>query len=215
MIRRLHGTLTGSREPRALLGPGEIGQNPGRHILRLRIWRRRLWLMVALAGVGLGAAVVVTRPVMPGPVDHQRADTGVRSGPAPPFTLPDLEKPSRSIALADYLGTPVVVNFWASWCVPCRREMPRLAAADRRLNGRVAFVGVNYQDNRSDAIAFARKAGVRYRSGFDSDGAVGTRYRIYGMPTTLFIDARGRIVARYLGEMNENTLDRFLRQLAS
>lgn len=172
--------------------------------------------MVALAGLALVTSVLVTRPgpgTLP-PVDHQRADPGVRSGPAPPFTLPDLADPSRTVALADFRGTPVVVNFWASWCVPCRREMPRLAAAARRLQGRVAFVGINYQDNRSQAIAFARKTGVRYRSGFDPDGAVGTRYRIYGMPTTLFIDARGNIVARYLGEMDGKTLDRFLRKLA-
>ncbi len=107
----------------------------------------------------------------------------------------------------------MVVNFWASWCVPCRREMPRLAGAARRLNRRVAFLGINYKDQRGDALAFARKTGVPYRSVIDRDGAIGDRYGIFGLPTTVFVDATGRIVGRYLGEMKGGTLDRYLQEL--
>lgn len=177
--------------------------------------RWRLWLAVGLlgtplaigavaAGVGVGAA---------GTAGNQRLDTGPRSGPAPAFKLPDLADPTRPVTLAAFRGRPVVVNFWASWCVPCRREMPRLAEAARRLEGRIAFVGINYKDRRGDAMAFVEKMRVSYPSGFDRDGAVGRRFGVYGLPTTVFVDAEGRIVGRYLGELKAATLDRLLRRL--
>lgn len=182
---------------------------------KLRRWRRRLWFAAALLGVLLALGVVATWLGVStgGGTGTQRLDTGPRSGPAPAFAAPDLAESTRTIALADFRGTPLVVNFWASWCVPCRREMPRLAAAARRLDGRVAFVGIDYKDQRGDALAFARKMGVPYRSAVDPDGTIGDRYGIYGLPTTVFVDARGRIVGRYLGEMKGGTLDRLLAQL--
>ena len=143
----------------------------------------------------------------------QALDTGPRSGPAPAFTLPDLAAPAAQVSLARFRGRPVLVNFWASWCVPCRREMPRLEAAYRRYAGRVAFVGIDYRDQDDDARAFVAKTGVTYPSGVDGDGAVGTRYGIYGLPTTVFVDAQGRIVGRFLGEMSAARLDTALTQL--
>lgn len=181
----------------------------------LRRWRRRLWVAVALIGASVAFGVLATWAGIGAPpsVNHQVEDTGPRSGPAPAFRLADLADPARTIALADLRGRPAVVNFWASWCVPCRREMPRLAAAARRLDGRVAFLGVNYKDQRADALAFARDMGTPYPSVIDADGAVGDRYGIYGLPTTVFVDAGGRIVGRYLGEMKGGTLDRLLAEL--
>ncbi|MGH9217181.1 MAG: TlpA family protein disulfide reductase, partial [Acidimicrobiales bacterium] len=148
-------------------------------------------------------------------LDNQELDTGPRSGPAPDFALPSLADSAVTIALADYRGQPVVVNFWASWCVPCRREIPRLAAAARRLEGEVAFVGVNYRDSRDDALAFVEQTGVPYPSGVDDNGAVGTRYGLVGMPTTVFVSSDGDIVGRYLGEMSQGTLDDVLDQLVA
>lgn len=194
----------------SLPGQAANGNDPS---VRLRRWRRRLWLGVAALGLPLAVGAVATWLGGPGTVDHQRLDAGPRSGPASAFTLPDLADPAATVTLSEFRGRPVVVNFWASWCVPCRREMPRLAAAARRLDGRVSFVGVNYRDQRNDALAFVRQTAVPYRSGFDGDGAVGTSYGIYGLPTTVFIDARGRIVGRYLGEMKGDTLEVFLSQL--
>lgn len=174
-----------------------------------------MWLAAALLGAPLAVGAIATLAGVgaPAAVDNQRLDTGPSSGLAPAFILPDLAEPARSVALADFAGRPVVVNFWASWCVPCRREMPRLAEAARRLEGRVAFLGVNYKDDRDDALALARETGLPYPSAVDAGGDLGSRYGVYGMPTTMFVDAGGRIVGRYLGEMKGTTLDRLLRRL--
>lgn len=176
--------------------------------------RVALWiglLATPLVGAGLVGALLIGAG--PPRFDNQRLDGGPHSGPAPQFALPSLDDPTQTVRLADYQGQPVVLNFWASWCVPCRREMPRLAAAARRLQGRVAFLGVDYKDPREDALAFVRETDVGYPSAVDQDGTVGARYGVFGIPTTLFIDPNGRILGRYLGEMHGGTLERLLQQL--
>ena len=188
-----------------------------RRVGRLRRWRRRLWLTVALVATPLGVGFIAATLGVAGSgsvtTDSQELDSGPRAGPAPGFRLPSLTDGTTTVALVDFRGRPVVLNFWASWCLPCRREMPLLAAADRRLGGAVSFVGVNYQDTTEEALALVDDTGVTYPSGVDSDGEVGRSYGLYGMPTTVFIAADGRIVGRYLGEMSTATLDRFLVQL--
>ena len=183
----------------------------------VRRWRRRLWFTVALLAAPLGVGAIATALGVGGDgsaaLENQELDSGPRSGPAPGFRLPSLADRTSTVALADFRGRPVVLNFWASWCLPCRREMPLLAAAERRLGGAVSFVGINYQDDTEDALALVADTGVTYPSGVDSDGEVGRRYGLYGMPTTVFIATDGRIVGRYMGEMSTTTLDRLLVQL--
>lgn len=205
----------------AMAGPKNVGVDEGAErdlmVATLRRWRRRLrWaaaVVTVLLGLGMLADVLDVGGKEIGAADSQRLDSGPLSGPAPTFALPSLEDPAMTVALADYRGRPVVLNFWASWCVPCRREMPRLAAADRRVGDKIAFVGINYQDQRDDAAELARDTGVAFPSGIDSDGAVGRRYGLYGMPTTIFIDAQGEIVARHLGELSADALDDYLELL--
>ena len=120
--------------------------------------RRRLWAAVAIAVVVVGAVLLVGSGGGSG-------SKGAREAPA--FRFPRLDVPERTVSLSDYRGRPVVVNFWASWCVPCQKEMPAFQAAAADLDGRVAFVGVNEQDFRDGALAFQTKVGVRYPSGFD------------------------------------------------
>lgn len=172
-------------------------------------------LAVAAAVATVAVWMAVGRPQVQDPVDKQALDTGPDRGPAPAFELPNLADPETTVTLADYRGQPVVVNFWASWCGPCRREMPRLAAAARRLEGQVAFIGVNYFDSRDSALELADETGVPYPSGMDRDGDIGARYGLVGMPTTVFVTAAGDIAGRYLGELSEETLDGFLAQLTA
>lgn len=196
----------------------EPGPGPDRaRVLPVGRWRRRLWLTVVLLAAPLGVGAVATAVGVDGggsvTIDNQELDDGPRSGPAPEFRLPSLTDGTVTVALADFRGRPLVLNFWASWCLPCRREMPLLAAAERRLGDSVSFVGVNYQDTTEDALALLADTGVTYPNAVDGDGEVGRRYGLYGMPTTVFIAADGHIVGRYLGEMSTTILDGLLVQL--
>ena len=166
--------------------------------------RRRLLLIAAgvLAVLVVGAVAGIGASRSTDPEDRVAVE-----GDAPAFDLPRVGAEGDRVRLADFAGRPVVVNFWASWCVPCRKEMPALQAAAERLEGRVVFVGVNHQDGQSSAAEFEREVGVTYPSGYDPDGAVAREFGVVGLPTTVLVDARGRIVARSLGELTEDELD--------
>lgn len=170
--------------------------------------RRRRFLV---AGLLLGAALLALVGFMSIRSDRE-PDRIVLEGPAPAFDLPQLGDAAVSVSLAAHRGTPVVVNFWASWCVPCRKEMPALAAASERVDGKVAFIGVNHQDREADALEFEQRVGVQYPSGFDPDGDVAAAYGLRGLPSTILVDERGNIVARLLGEVTEAELEGLLRR---
>lgn len=121
----------------------------------------------------------------------------VVAGQAPLLTLTTFD--GGEIDLAALRGRPVVVNFWASWCEPCRVEAELFEAAWRaeqaREDGGALFVGVNRQDTRSAALAFLDEFDVGYPNGADDDGAWGRGFGVIGLPTTFFVDDAGEIQA--------------------
>lgn len=110
-------------------------------------------------------------------------------------------------------GAPVVVNVWASWCAPCRTEMPLLDRAARRFDGRVAFVGVASRDDRDEALRFLEDIGVTYPNVFDSSGDVRSRLGLRGFPTTYVFDASGTLVRSIVGGVSEQQLAAQLEEL--
>jgi len=127
--------------------------------------------------------------------------------PAPNFTLPHLNS-DEEVSLASFRGKAVVLNFWASSCIPCKQEMPRLQQAATRWAGKsVAVVGIDVLDSRGAARAFAHKHGVTYAIGYDPLGDTVGPYGIAYTPTTFFVDRRGRIVKRILGPVSSAELD--------
>ncbi|MFI5045500.1 MAG: TlpA family protein disulfide reductase [Acidimicrobiia bacterium] len=124
---------------------------------------------------------------------------------APDFGLSTLD--GGTVRLSDLRGTPVVLNFWASWCVPCRDEFPLLRTADRAAHGDYAIVGVNAGDLRGDAKAFARDEHAKWTNGFDADRSVAKLYGVRGLPQTIFIDANGTIVDRLPRAIDRELLD--------
>lgn len=132
---------------------------------------------------------------------------------APAFRLPNLRDPGAVVSLEDFHGRPVVVNFWASWCVPCRKEMPAFQTVYSHVRGRIAFVGINHEDARTDALAFVHATGVRYPIGFDPDGKAAADYGLFGVPTTVFIDGRGRELERHTGELSRADLEATIERL--
>jgi thiol-disulfide isomerase/thioredoxin len=137
-----------------------------------------------------------------------------RGGPAAAaFELPNLDESKATVSLASFRGKPVLLNFWATWCTPCVEEMPMLEAAHRRTGAKVAFLGVDRQDFRPDAQSFVRRTHVTYPSAYDRDGSLDERYRLRGMPTSVFIDADGRVVDQVTGPLTESQLDDGLKAL--
>lgn len=168
--------------------------------------RRRRWLLLAGGfAVVVGAVAFTTKAVTDEPV-------AVDGRPRLELSLPALEGGGR-VDAETFAGKPTVVNFWASWCSPCRREMPDLAAAAEAFEGDVNFVGVNHQDNRQDARDFAASVGVAYASGFDPRGETAKRIGLRGMPTTLFVDQTGRILEQRTGEISRASLDSTILRL--
>lgn len=175
-------------------------------------WRRwRIWWTagVAVALLGLGGTMLADPGIFSGATRLDSAEpslTVAGGGRAPPFSQPDLAHPGDAISLAQFRGRPVVVNFWASWCVPCRREMPLLEQRYRALRGRVAFLGVNTNDARGPALAFLRSTHVGYPSTYDPDGSAASAYGLVGLPTTVFVTATGRIAERRIGILDAASL---------
>ncbi len=135
---------------------------------------------------------------------------GVRVGDqAPPLAGVTLD--GRSMSLADLRGTPVVVNFWASWCVPCQAEFPLFREALARHPG-LAILGVVYDDDPAAARRFAARQGAGWPSITDPDGSRATAYTVLAPPQTYFIDRDGIVRSRQIGEL---TVADFERQYAA
>lgn len=119
-----------------------------------------------------------------------------------------------TLALSDLQGSPVVLNFWGSWCGPCRDEAPILAAAEPAWRERgVIFLGVDSKDPEADALAFEAEFGIRYHSVVDADASLGTTYGVLGYPETFFIDADGVIRAKHIGPIDAETLQTYVASI--
>lgn len=108
---------------------------------------------------------------------------------------------------------PTVVNVWASWCIPCRSEMPLIRDAAARYAGRVRFLGLNTQDVREDALSFAREFRITFPSARDPVGAVARRLRVLGLPTTFFYRANGELAFVQNGEIRADGLESKIQEL--
>jgi cytochrome c biogenesis protein CcmG/thiol:disulfide interchange protein DsbE len=140
-----------------------------------------------------------------------RAVAAGKRPPAPAFALPRLDAPGR-LELASLRGRVVVLNFWASWCNPCKAEANVLAGAARRWKSRdVQLLGVDSQDFGSDARSFMRRHGLEYPNVHDGAGSVMSRYGVTGFPETWFIAPSGRIVAHVSGPLSSSGLDQDIR----
>jgi cytochrome c biogenesis protein CcmG, thiol:disulfide interchange protein DsbE len=145
--------------------------------------------------------------------DNDAVDRALAAGKhpnAPPFVLKRLDGRGQ-IDLASLLGKkPIVLDFWASWCVPCIDEAKRLTAANKRYGDRVAIVGVDTKDFAPDARAWQRKHGVTYPSVHDGDGKVLAKYGGLPIPRIFFIDRHGKVVGELVVEED---LPRYLRRI--
>jgi cytochrome c biogenesis protein CcmG, thiol:disulfide interchange protein DsbE len=135
--------------------------------------------------------------------------------PAPDFTLAALSNsPMPAVHLTNFKGKPIVLNFWASWCDPCKHEAPLLEAIWQRVQSQgVVFLGIDYDDTQGDGLSFLQTYGITYRSAMDTGGAVSINYGVSGVPETFFIDRHGVIVQKVIGELTQQTLQANIQAL--
>ena len=127
-----------------------------------------------------------------------------RPQPAPPLPPKVVQGPRAT--LATLRGRPALIDFWASWCEPCREEAPELAQLDRTLHGSATLVGVDYTDQPGPARSFIHRYGWRFPVLSDPTGAYGDRFGLSGLPTAIVLDPRGRIVEKLRGPQTEADL---------
>ena len=127
---------------------------------------------------------------------------------APDFTVYDAE--GNAVNLSDYFGKPIVVNFWASWCGPCKMEMPDFQEKYLELEEDITFLMVNMTDGDRETVeiasAFIAEAGYTFPVLFDTAASAAMTYGVYSLPSTYFIDAEGNAVARATGAIDSATL---------
>ena len=140
-------------------------------------------------------------------VANYRAVAKAGGGPAPGFSMSSLAGDGQ-ISLADYSGKTVVLNFWASWCAPCRVEASDLERTWERYRARgVQFLGVDYRDNDAAGRAFVSEFGITYPSVSDPSGELAYDYDLLGLPTTMVIAPDGIVVYKFTGKIDAAILD--------
>jgi len=175
-----------------------------------------------LAAVGTAFAVdrmVDDEPGVDAVLDFSAEDTvppggGEAAGTFLPHDSWERFDGDGAASLADYAGRPLVLNFFASYCIPCAREMPALQSVADQLGDRVAVVGLNLADEEDAARALVEQTGVTYDLGRDRDGAIAEALGVVNLPTTVFATADHEVVEVHTGALSEDQLREKMTRLA-
>lgn len=187
--------------------------------VRLPIQRIVAWTVLAAVGVLLAVVGVgaLTKAVDGGRLRTNLTTTllAVRPRSAPAFSLAILGG-GMPVGVSSYRGKTVVVNFWASWCKPCRDETPELESLweSVRDRGDIQFLGIDVWDQQKDGLAFAREFHVSYPLVVDAKGKAAIDYGLTGVPETFIIDSRGMIVRHAIGPTSAQQLRATLAEVA-
>lgn len=173
-----------------------------------------IFCIVSLLNVGL-LALILTQLLTP--ATHSVTDPLV-GHPAPNFALVLLhsEFGKSALSLSNLKGRPIVLNFWASWCQPCKEELPLLENAWKQMQAQkknIVFLGIDFQESNSDASSFLLQHGITYLAGLDTDGSIANKYGVSSLPQTIFIDRNGTVRSREPQELTTQDLSRNLQSI--
>lgn len=172
-----------------------------------------LLLVAALAYHGLAASVAPA----PLPEEPESASAAADAPLAPDFTVMDGE--GNPLRLSDLRGRPVVINFWATWCPPCRAELPYFDAAWAARGEEIAFMMIDLTDGaretEADVAAFLEETGYRFPVCYDTELEAAMAYGVSSIPLTVLVDAEGHVLDKHLGSLSEEALNSLLDKLAS
>lgn len=134
--------------------------------------------------------------------------------PAPAFTLKTLDG-SQTVSLEQFRGRPVVINFWASWCGPCRYEHPVLEWGARQFGSQAQFLGIVFEDTEENAQGYLQDMGGSFPQLIDPRSRVSVDYGVSGVPETYFITADGLILTKHVGPITDRTLAQRIQELTA
>lgn len=176
---------------------------------------RRGLLFIAATGLSLALLAIYgrgDRPSLSTSGSPQLA-SGLAIDPAPDYTFTTFD--GQRLGPTELAGKAVVLNFWASWCTPCRAEMPYFETTYQMFRERdLVFVGLAVQDAPASAQAFLEELGITYPAGLDEGNEITVRYQVSGLPTTIFIDRDGNILRRWTGPISEKQLIDLVAQIS-
>lgn len=177
---------------------------------------RRILIFCGITLVNIGLlAIILTQILTPA---QQASSDPLLGHVAPAFSLATVNSASGrgKLALADFAGRPIVVNFWATWCGPCKEELPLLQTTWKKLQAQgkdVVFLGIDFQESGSDVMPFLRQYGITYPVLLDASGSAASKYRIASLPDTFFIDRQGKVVDKILQQLTDQALSKGLQEI--
>src|SRR6266704_1622155 len=177
-----------------------------------------IFTVVSLLNAGL-LVLLWSQLLTPAPNANNNNSDGLqllKGHPAPEFVLAALTaQHTQTIHLSDFKGKPVVLNFWASTCVPCREEAPMLQTQAQHAQAKgIVFIGVDFQDTQADGLSFLQKYGITYLNVLDADSSTAVHYGVVYTPTTFFINSQGVVVHTISREMTQKELQKNLQTLS-
>ncbi|MHB8507940.1 MAG: TlpA family protein disulfide reductase [Candidatus Dormibacteria bacterium] len=179
----------------------------------MKVVRGAIWAMLALLVVGsVGLALTRGRSAATSAKGSSSDQVSALVGkPLPSLNLVDLD--GKAVNFDGFRGRPVLMNYWATWCIPCRAEMPDIQHAANSFGNSVAIVGVDDAEDAPTIMAFLPEIGVTYPIWRDPTGKVETILHAPGLPYTIFIDRRGKVERVRLGQMTRQYIDDRLREM--
>ena len=171
------------------------------------------WSIILIVTALLGVAWISNSRV---DTEHDNAQEGIAEAPIPGYAAPDFTLSTtlgKSVSLSDFRGKPVVLNFWATWCPPCRAEIPHFQDSSVKYGDSAIILGIDQGEPQQIVADFTSSFGVTYPVLLDTDSAVNREYSVRALPTTIFVDADGVVREVYSGIVNRAVLEDRIEKL--